>query len=57
MGVNVDVFGLWRLLLVMLRKVGWRGVHHPWWWLHLGSHWRGAVSHVWGDKGLEGLLV
>lgn len=57
MGVNVDVFGLWRLLLlVMLGEVGWRGAHHSWRWLHLGPQRRGAVSHVRGDEGLKGLL-
>ncbi|KAG7224969.1 hypothetical protein INR49_014885 [Caranx melampygus] len=57
MGVNVNVFGLWmRLLLVMLGEVGWRGAHHPWWRLHLGPQRRGAVRHVWGDEGLQGLL-
>lgn len=55
MGVYVDVFWLRRLLL-MLREVGWRRAHHPWWWLHLGPHWWGAVSHVRGNEGLEGLL-
>lgn len=57
MRVNVNVFGLrMRLLLVMLGEVGWRGAHHSWWRLHLGTQRQGAVSHVWGDEGLQGLL-
>lgn len=56
MGVNVDVFRLWRLLLVMLGEAGWWGAHHPWRWLHLRPHWWGAVRHVRGYEWLEGLL-
>lgn len=52
----MDVFGLRRLLLVMLREAGGRGAHHSWRWLHLGSQWRGAMRHVRGDEGLKGLL-
>lgn len=55
-GVNVDIFGLWRLLLVMWRKVGWWGIHQSWWRLHLRSQRRGAMSHVRRDEGLKGLL-
>lgn len=56
MRVNVDVFGLWRLLLGMLGEAGRRGAHHPRWWLHLRPHrWR-AVRHVRGYEGLKGLL-
>lgn len=51
----MNIFGL-RWLLVMLGEVGWWGAHHSWWRLHLGPHWRGAVSHVRGDEGLKGLL-
>jgi len=52
----VDVFWLHGLLLVVLREVGWRGAHHSWRWLHLGSQWRRAMSHVRGDEGLKRLL-
>lgn len=40
----------------MLGEVRWRGAHHSWWRLHLGPQRWGAVSHVWGDEGLKGLL-
>lgn len=56
MGVNVDVLGLWSLLLVMWREVGWRGIHQSWWRLHLRSQRRGAMRHVRRDEGLKGLL-
>lgn len=52
----MDVFGLWGMLLVMLREVGWWGAHHSWWGLHLGSQWWGAMSHVRGHERLKGLL-
>lgn len=55
-GVNVDVLGLWSLLLVMWREVRWRGIHQSWWRLHLGSQRRGAMRHVRRDEGLKGLL-
>lgn len=55
-GVNVDVLGLWSLLLVMWREVGWRGIHQSWRRLHLRSQRRGAMRHVRRDEGLKGLL-
>lgn len=56
MRVNMDVFGLQGVLLVVLWKVGRWGTHNPWWRLHLGPEWWGAVCHMWGDEGLKGLL-
>lgn len=52
----MDVFGLWRVLLVVLWEVGWWGAHNPRRRLHLWPQRRGTVRHVWGDEGLQGLL-
>lgn len=52
----MDVFGLWGVLLMVLWEVGRRGAHNPWRRLHLRPQRRGTVRHVWGDKGLKGLL-
>lgn len=56
MRVNMDVFGLWGVLLVVLWEVGWWGAHNPWRRLHLGPERCGTVCHVWGDEGLKRLL-
>lgn len=52
----MDVFRMWRLLLVMLREVGWGRAHHSWGRIHLWPQWRGAMCHVRGHERLERLL-
>lgn len=69
MGINVDVFGLWGLLIIVVVVVmvvlllvvgmaesGRRGAHQSRRRLHLGLPRRRAVGDVRRDEGLQGLL-